>query len=54
VAVTDVCRQLGQVSLNVPVGRIPIKQGLNDKAVAQIMNARAIVVRRLAQSDLMG
>ena len=44
----------GQVSLNVPVGPIPITQGLNDKAVAQIMNARAAVVRRLAQSDPMG
>jgi hypothetical protein len=54
VAVTDVGGQFGQVSLNVPAGPIPITQGLNDKAVAQIMNTRAAVVRWLAQSDPMG
>jgi hypothetical protein len=31
-----------------------VAQGFNDKAVAQIMNAWAVVIGGLAQSDLVG
>ena len=51
---TEVSRQFGQMGFDVLAGTIPVAQGFNDKAVAQIMNAGAVVVSRLAQSDLVG
>src|SRR3974390_1508702 len=53
-AVTDIGRQFGKVGLHVPVGLVPGAQSLNDKVVAQIMNAWAAVIRRLPKSNLVG
>jgi hypothetical protein len=51
---TYVSRQFGQMGFDVLAGPIPVAQCFNDKAVAQIMNAWAVVIGRLAQSDLVG
>jgi hypothetical protein len=42
------------MGFDVLAGTIPVAQGCNDKAVAQIMNAGAVVIGWLAQSDWVG
>ena len=46
--------QVGQMHLDIQIASIPFEESLNGETVAQIMNARAAMVRWLTQPDLVG
>ena len=53
-SVADVSRQFRQMGFDVLVGSVPVAQRPNDKAMAQVVNARALVIGGPTQADLMG
>ena len=52
--VANISGQFRQMGFDIPVGSVPTVEGLDHKVMAQIMNARAVMVGGLAQFDLTG
>ena len=52
--VAKIGAQLRQTRLNIRVGAIPLKHGLDREVMPQVMHARAALVAGLAQAGLAG